>query len=74
MSHVLIAEFRRYAEEAQQMARTARSAEDKHYWIGLSQRWLRCAENAEQAEQRTPAKPAEGRRRTDPIKRKRQAA
>ena len=74
MSHVLIAEFRRYASEAEQMARSARSAEEKKYWTGLAERWLRCAYKAEQAEHRTPANPAKRRRTSDPIKRKRNAA
>jgi hypothetical protein len=74
MSHVLIAEFRRYAEEARAMAHSARNAEDKHYWTTLAERWMRCAENAQRAEC-TLDKPAKRRRRkSDPIKRKQEAA
>src|SRR5262245_45409425 len=63
MSHV----FRRYAEEAQEMARSSRRAEDKQYWTGPGERWMRCAENAEHAEARTRPHAAKTRRKRDVI-------
>jgi hypothetical protein len=58
-------EFRRYAKECRQLARTTRTAEGKHYWTKLAERWERCAENAELVP--APTRKRRTNRRPDPI-------
>jgi hypothetical protein len=41
-------QFLRFAAECEVMAKFTRSAENKAVWIGLAQRWMRCAELMEQ--------------------------
>ncbi len=40
--------FQRFAAECEAMANGTRNPKDKEVWMGLAQRWLRCAALAEQ--------------------------
>jgi hypothetical protein len=45
-----IEHFQRFAAECEAMARGSRNPKDKEVWMGLAQRWLRCAALVEQEE------------------------
>jgi hypothetical protein len=38
-----VKQFQRFAAECEAMANGTRNPQDKEVWIGLAQRWLRCA-------------------------------
>jgi hypothetical protein len=42
--------FHRFAAECEAMAEGTRNPKDKELWMGLAQRWLRCAALVEQEE------------------------
>ena len=53
--------FQRFAAECNAMAEGTRNPRDKEVWVGLAQRWLRCAALAEQEEAGARAHRKKGR-------------
>jgi hypothetical protein len=45
-----VEDFQRFAAECETMANSTQNPEDKEVWIGLAQRWLRCAALMEREE------------------------
>ncbi len=48
--------FQRFAAECEAMANGTRNPKDKEVWLGLAQRWLRCAALAEQEQSKVRAR------------------
>jgi hypothetical protein len=51
-----IEHFQRFAAECEAMARGTRNPKDKEVWMGLAQRWLRCAALVEHEESEVRAR------------------
>jgi hypothetical protein len=44
---IVATEFRRYAEDCRRMATASTNRNDRQAWNQLAERWMRCADNAE---------------------------
>jgi hypothetical protein len=56
-----VEQFQRFAAECEAMANGTRNRKDKEVWMGLAQRWLRCAALMEREEADARARRRKGR-------------